>query len=152
MADQNKQPKVPSDRRSDTSQLAMEEYDQRQPKLTQLHTLSLESDTDQSENEDPENTTLTPGHDTAGASLKTDERKDADPNLITLAIVNEKVDRLLQNFATFDKKLEKSNNKSRKKFLSMQNAHNNAIERINVLSDRADKSEDTNEQTSALLR
>lgn len=134
----------------------MEENAKRQPKLSQLHMINLESDTDQSESEETVDTTLTPGQDSSdltpapegGPSADGDKNAKEDP--ITLATVNEKVDRLLKNFDVFDKKLEKNATKCRRKFMNIQSAHNSVIERINTLSGQAETAATFNEDTRSM--
>lgn len=132
----------------------MEGQPKRQPKMDYLNPISLESDTDQSESEEQENTTLTPNQDTADQPLNTGAEVNiprVDHN-ITLATVNEKVDGVLSCLEKFDKKVEKNANKCRKKFLNIQQAHNDVVGRINSLNDRTASNEDYNEETRAMVR
>lgn len=143
------QPTGMTNKRPASSPPKMEENPKHLPIPSHLQTISLESDTDQSETEDSENTTLTHGQLDGDHQPPTGIQPPADP--ITLATVNERVDRLLMNFESFNKKLEKNSNKCRKKFLNLQSAHNAAVGNINTLSDRADKAEDFSTQTRALV-
>lgn len=127
-----------------------EESMNRRPRTSQLQTICLESDTDHSDADDPTDITLIQGH---GEDAQPPQPPpSAQGKQITLATVNEKVDRLLMKFESFDKRLEKNANKCRKKFMNVQSAHNTVIKSINALSARADTSEDINEETRAMVR
>lgn len=140
---------APVNKRQATSPPMMEGSAKRQPILSQLPTISLESDTDHLESEEVENTTLVPGLE--GGDQQPTGTEPPPKEDITLAILNEKVDRVLKSFEIFDKKLEKNANKYCKKFLNIQEAHNTAVNRINTLNDRAETAEDYNEQTRAMV-
>lgn len=95
---------------------------------------------------------LTPGREDRDGPHKASGGTPAENDHITLATVNAKVDRLLLNFKSFNKKLEKNANKCCKKFLNIQSAHNVAVDCINKLCDRTDSAEDYNTQTLALVQ
>lgn len=138
MAESSKQPAM------EASGSTTEDGMRRQTTTPQLDLINLESDTDYSETDDPEDTTLTHGQESNGAGSEVDKQ-------ITLATVNEKVDRLPGKFESFDKRLDKNAAKCRKKFMNIQSAHNTVIKSINTLSARADSSADINEQTRAMV-
>lgn len=117
--------------------------------------ISLESDTDHSETDNPKDITLIQGQED-GVVLppppsKGSVRGSEEGNQITLATLNEEVDRLLQISEISNKRIEKNAAKCRKKFLNIQSAHNTVLNSINTLNTRADTVDDINEQTRALV-
>lgn len=155
MADhEDAQPLAITNKRTASSPPMMEGEAKRQPRTDYLNPISLESDTDHSESEEQENTTLTPGSDQSDQPLHTDTALNKPPtdNNITLATVNDKVDRVLLCLEKIDKRVEKNANKCRKKFLNIQKAHNDVVGSINSLNDRANSADDFNEETRAMVR
>lgn len=124
--------------------------EENQPKMSQLQLINLESDTDQSETDDPKDTTLTQ-EDSNGVPRNGGESGAAEGKQITLATLNEKVDRLLLISESSNKRIEKNAAKCRKKFLNIQSAHNTVVNSINTLGARVDSADDINEQTRALV-
>lgn len=156
-------PHPSTNKRTASSPPLMEESAKRQPRMDKLYAINLESDTDHSEADDQEDTTLTHGleHPPPGATGEDGQNSTEIPppeggqkvtNPITLETVNEKVDRLLLSIGSIDKKLEKGITKNRKKFQNIQNAHNVVVDQVNKLSDRADDAENYNKQTRDLVK
>lgn len=128
----------------------MDYSEKSQQKRSQLQLISLESDSDQSETDDLKDTTLTQ-EDSVGIPPNGGETGSAEGKQITLATLNEKVDRLLLITESSNKRIEKNAAKCRKKFLNILSAHNAVVTSINTLGARADSADDINEQTRALV-
>lgn len=136
------------------SQTTMDYCRRNQPKVSQLQPINLESDTDQSETDDPkddaEDTTLTQEN-CAGLPSNGGAPSSKEGKQITLATLNEKVDRLLLISESSNKRIDKNAAKCRKNFLNIQSAHNAVVNSINTLDARANSADDVNEQTRALV-